>query len=103
MPDLDRAVSLTLNPDAIRWETDPDDGRGFATVLIFGVPHHLVLLPVKVETTGERAYWQVGATACADQEVDALHELYQDCAAFATVQVPGREGDFVIYLHPCED
>jgi hypothetical protein len=92
-------VEFFLCPDDITWEdSDPDDGRGLVRVEIFGVAHHLCLVPVTTDAEGV----QRGRTTYADSDLDALQALYE-VSAYTTVEVPGREGEYVVYLHPAED
>lgn len=97
-------ITLDIPPDKIQWhDDDPDDRRGVVTCYIFGTPHHLMLIPVKNETRGERQGEQIGRTTFADGDLDQLHALYQDCPAFQPVTIPGRRGQYVIYMHPFGD
>ncbi len=85
---------LQIDPASLdRMDTD-DHLLGIVT--LFGVDHHLGLIRV-VRRSGR-------LEATNPQDDDVLNSLFGIFDVdFATVEVPGHEGRYVAYMHPCED
>jgi hypothetical protein len=92
--------------------------RLLATVEILGVKHFLGLVRVVMVAIDKLSRRMAGDPVAAeddpgfdhfeqraydpedDAELDDVFRLYESTAVFATVTVPGRDGDWVAYLHP---
>ena len=98
----DHSAPFDLAPDPARLRDEEGDGSILmATARFLGVEHHLIL--IRVEDDG----LQRAADEANESDYDAIQRLHEGRfiqelheGRLRSVEVPGRPGRYVAYMHP---
>lgn len=91
-------MTMAIFLDELRQMDDGDDGVLLGTAYLLSIPFHVQAARVFVDDNNHGR--QTGDTPLAERMVEDLAQFDDAAEPFCTLQLPGREGDWVVWIVP---